>query len=60
MDPNERPTFFELVTSMSQILSSLADYMNVFTFGETEAQSKDLADAILNSQKINFKVKVIS
>ena len=43
MDSNERPTFSELVTSMSQLLASLADYMDVFTFGEREAQSKDLA-----------------
>ena len=43
MDSNERPTFSELVSSMSQILASLADYMDVFTFGEREAQSKDLA-----------------
>ena len=45
VDPNERPTFSELVSSMSQTLASLADYMDVFTFGELEmeAQSKDLA-----------------
>ena len=43
VDPNERPTFSELVSSMSQTLASLADYMNVFTFGEIEAQSTDLA-----------------
>jgi len=45
VDPNERPTFSELVSLMSQTLASLADYMDVFTFGELEmeAQSKDLA-----------------
>ena len=43
VDPNERPTFSELVSSMSQTLASLADYMDVFTFGEIEAQSKNLA-----------------
>ena len=43
VDPNERPTFSELVSSMSQTLASLADYMDVFTFGEIEAQSKDSA-----------------
>ena len=42
-DPKDRPTFSELVSSMSQTLASLADYMDVFTFGEIEAQSKDLA-----------------
>ena len=43
VDPNERPTFSELVSSMSQTLASLADYMDVLTFGEIEAQSKDSA-----------------
>ena len=42
-DPNERPTFSELVSYMSQTLESIADYMDVLTFGEIEAQSKDLA-----------------
>ena len=35
-DPTERPTFSELVTLMSQMLGSLAGYMDVFTFGELE------------------------
>ena len=43
VQPNERTTFSELVNSLSQILGSLADYMDVFTFGKMEAQSKDLA-----------------
>ena len=43
VDPNERPTLSELVSSMSQTLASLADYMDVFTFGEIEAQSMNLA-----------------
>ena len=42
-DPKDRPTFSELVSSMSQTLATLADYMDVFTFGEIEAQSEDLA-----------------
>ena len=42
-DPKDRPTFSELVSSMSQTLASLADYMDVLTFGEIEAQSEDLA-----------------
>ena len=46
VDPNERPTFSELVSSMSQTLASLADYMDVFTFDEKEAQSKDVAGDI--------------
>ena len=36
MDPNERPMFSDLVNQMSQILESLAGYMEVTSFGETE------------------------
>ena len=53
VDPNERPTFSELVSSMSQTLASLVDYMDVFTFGEIEAQSKGLAgDAEVAEDKL--------
>ena len=41
VNPNERPTFSELVSSMSQTLASLADYMDVLTFGEIEAHRED-------------------
>ena len=47
-DPNERPTFSELVSSMTQNLESLADYMDVLTFdaiedpdGDTEQEEGD-------------------
>ena len=40
-DPNERPTFSELVSSMSQTLERLADYMDVCTFGELEAHHEN-------------------
>ena len=43
VDPNKRPTFSELISSMSQILESLADYMDVLTFDNIEAHGKDLA-----------------
>ena len=35
-DPEERPTFSELVSLMSQTLESLAGYMHVSTFGKLE------------------------
>ena len=35
-DPNERPTFSELVSMMSQMLGSMAGYMDVLTFGGLE------------------------
>ena len=36
MDPKERPTFSDLVNQMSQTLESLAGYMDVSSFSETE------------------------
>ena len=40
-DPKERPTFSELVSSMTQNLEGLAGYMHVLTFGEIEAHHED-------------------
>ena len=36
MDPKMRPTFSDLVNQMSQTLESLAGYMDVSSFSETE------------------------
>ena len=40
MDPNKRPTFSELVSLMSQNLASLAGYLDVCTFTESETHAR--------------------
>ena len=44
-DPNERPTFSELVCLMSQTLGSLAGYLDVLTFGELEVNDGEESDS---------------
>ena len=43
-DPQERQTFSELVTVMSQALLDMADYMDVCTFGELEEAAAGAKD----------------
>ena len=33
-DPEERPTFSQLCVSLSEVLESMSDYMEVMTFGK--------------------------
>ena len=42
-DPEERQTFSELVRIMSQTLLTMADYLDVSTFGELEETAKEEA-----------------
>ena len=43
-DPEERPTFSELVSLMSQTLESFTGYMDVSTFGKLEIHGEDPHD----------------
>jgi len=43
-DPDERLSFTQLVNLMSQMLESMADYLNVCTFGMQEEAIKDEAE----------------
>ena len=43
-DPEERPTFSELVSLMSQTLEGFAGYMDVSTFGKLEVHGEDPHD----------------
>ena len=45
-DPEERLSFTQLVNVLSQTLESMADYLNVCTFGMQEATEKNGNDAI--------------
>ena len=49
-DPEERPTFLELVSLMSQTLESLAGYMDVSTFGKLEVHVEDPHDQATNDE----------
>ena len=40
-DPEERQTFSELVRIMSQMLLTMADYLDVSTFGELEEEREE-------------------
>ena len=44
-DPNERPTFSELVSMNSHNLASLAGYLDVCTFTELETHAKEDPDS---------------
>ena len=44
-DPNERPTFSELVCLMSQTLGSMAGYLDVLTFDELEVRDGEESDS---------------
>ena len=49
-DPEERPTFTQLVTTITSVLDPLADYLDVTTFVTGEEEVKETA--IIESQVV--------
>ena len=49
-DPEQRPTFTQLVTTITSVLDPLADYLDVTTFVTGEEQVKETA--IIESQVV--------
>ena len=49
-DPEQRPTFAQLVTSITSVLEPLADYLDVTTFITREEQ--DAETTIMESQVV--------
>ena len=40
LEPKDRPTFSDLVSTLSQSLEAMADYMDVGAFGELQVETK--------------------
>ena len=51
-DPEQRPTFAQLVTTITSVLDPLADYLDVTTFTTGEEQE---AETIVESQLVENK-----
>ena len=52
-DPEQRPTFAQLVTTITSVLDPLADYLDVTTFITSEEQEAEMT--IMESQVVDDK-----
>ena len=54
-DPQQRPTFSQLVATITSLLTSLADYLDVSTFvtGEQERETNVMESPVVGSEKCN-------
>ena len=61
-DPEQRPTFTQLVTTITSVLDPLADYLDVTTFvtGEQEAETAIIEFQVAEKQEASHKKKLTS
>ena len=54
-DPQQRPTFSQLVATITSLLTSLADYLDVSTFvtEEQEIETNVMESPVVGSEKCN-------
>ena len=45
LEPKDRPTFSDLVSSLSQSLEAMASYMDVGAFGKLQMESKSTGNS---------------
>ena len=61
-DPEQRPTFTQLVTTITSVLDPLADYLDVTTFvtGQQEAETAIIESPVVEKQEASYKKKLTS
>ena len=53
INPQQRPTFSQLVTTITSVLDPLADYLDVSTFTEEREIETNVESPVVGSEKCN-------
>ena len=56
IDPEQRPTFAQIVTTITSVLDPLADYLDVTTFvtGQQEAETAIIEFPVVEKQEASY------
>ena len=57
LDPKSRPSFSDLVSSLSQSLEAMADYMDVGAFGQSQVRESalEIEPGVIEEQRLPEK-----